>query len=268
MTATRTAGTAPAQAQNVGASPRLVTWSRARRTTAAATVATAPVVLLAGIGYHPFIADLRDKEAVAAALTADVTRWSIAHLVVAVAAPLVILAFLAVAAALRQRGEWRWSTRSVPFVVVAGHPLRAAARHGDHRAGSDTVRRGPGRSAARARRMVHAVAARRGSSLRRGRRVRRSLGGLGRRARARSDGAGGDRLAGGRRVPVPPVHCCPARRSGCPRGGSGRSSAWWRHGRGRAPPADRAGARGPWTDPRSACCMASGSGRCRIRTSS
>jgi hypothetical protein len=81
-------------------------------------VAAAPVVLLAGIAYHPFIADLRDKEAVAAALTADMTRWSIVHLVVAVGSPLVALAFLAVAAALRQRGEWRWSARSVPFVVV------------------------------------------------------------------------------------------------------------------------------------------------------
>ena len=95
-----------------------VGWSRARRITAAATVATAPVVLLAGIAYHPFVADLRDKEAVADALTADVTRWSVAHLAVAVAAPLVALAFLAVAAALRQRGEWRWSGRSVPFLVV------------------------------------------------------------------------------------------------------------------------------------------------------
>jgi hypothetical protein len=94
------------------------TWSRARRITAAATVATAPVVLLAGIAYHPFIADLRDKETVAAALTADETRWSVAHLVVAVASPLVALAFLAVAASLRRRGEWRWSARSVPFVVV------------------------------------------------------------------------------------------------------------------------------------------------------
>ena len=98
--------------------PGQVGWSRARRLTAAATVATAPVVLLAGIAYHPFVADLRDKEAVAAALTADVTRWSVAHLAVAVAAPVVALAFLAVAAALRQRGEWRWSGRSVPFLVV------------------------------------------------------------------------------------------------------------------------------------------------------
>jgi len=125
MSATGTAGSASTLAtshplpQITEVAPRgPATWSRARRTAAAATVATAPVVLLAGVGYHPFIADLRDKEAVAAALTADTTRWSVAHLLVAVAAPLIALAFLAVAAALRQRGEWRWSTRSVPFVVV------------------------------------------------------------------------------------------------------------------------------------------------------
>ena len=130
MTATRTGDTAPTGApdhpvavrpapqKSDAASRGPVPWSRARRTTAAATVATAPVVLLAGIVYHPHIADLRDKEAVAAALTADVTRWSVAHLVVAVASALVALAFLAVAAALRQRGEWRWSARSVPFVVL------------------------------------------------------------------------------------------------------------------------------------------------------
>ena len=118
MTAVRTGG-AVATGTLTGVAPRETAgWSRARRNTAAATVATAPVVLLAGIGYHPFIADLRDKEAVGAALTADVTRWSIAHLLVAVGAPLVALALLAVAAVLRQRGEWRWSARSVPFVVV------------------------------------------------------------------------------------------------------------------------------------------------------
>lgn len=93
-------------------------WGRTRRITAAATVAAAPVVLLVGIAYHPFIADLRDKEAVAVALASGATRWSVAHLLVAVGSPLVALAFLAVAAALRQRGEWRWSARSVPFVVV------------------------------------------------------------------------------------------------------------------------------------------------------
>jgi hypothetical protein len=95
-----------------------VGWSRTRRLTAATGVATAPVVLLAGIAYHPFIPDLRTKEAVAAALTSDLTRWSVAHLVAAIGAVLVPLAFLAVASTLRQHGEWRWSARSVPFVVV------------------------------------------------------------------------------------------------------------------------------------------------------
>lgn len=93
-------------------------WSRARRTVAAATVAVAPVSLLGAIVYHPFIADLRHKHDVAAALTAGTTRWSVAHLATAVASALVALAFLAVGAALRRRGEWRWSGRAVPFVVV------------------------------------------------------------------------------------------------------------------------------------------------------
>ncbi|MGY1680533.1 hypothetical protein [Geodermatophilus sp. SYSU D01176] len=93
-------------------------WSRARRTLAAATVAVGPVVLLGALVYHPFVADLRHKHDVAAALTVDTTRWSLAHLGVAVASALVALAFLAVGAAVRRRGEWRWSGRSVPFVVV------------------------------------------------------------------------------------------------------------------------------------------------------
>jgi hypothetical protein len=117
MTATRPAVRPPPSSTDGGAwAP--AAWNRARRLTAAATVATAPAVLLAGIAYHPHIADLRDKESVAAALTSDVTRWSVAHLVVAVASLLVALALVAVAAAMRQRGEWRWSARSVPFVVI------------------------------------------------------------------------------------------------------------------------------------------------------
>jgi hypothetical protein len=118
----RPAGTAgkwsppPAAGSARGTGPG--SWNRARRTVAAATVALAPVLLLAAILYHPFIADLRHKEHVAAALTAETTRWSVAHLTAAVASALVALAFLAVLAALRHRGEWRWSGRSVPFVVV------------------------------------------------------------------------------------------------------------------------------------------------------
>jgi hypothetical protein len=114
--AARPAGLArPSPGPSHGPGPR--SWSRARRRAAAATVAVAPVVLLSAVVYHPFIADLRHKHDVAAALTAGTGRWSVAHLVVAVASALVALAFLAVSAALRHRGEWRWSGRAVPFVV-------------------------------------------------------------------------------------------------------------------------------------------------------
>jgi hypothetical protein len=128
MTATTSVGHPAARAQSstsvrpgeAARGPRAGSgsWSRARRTAAAATVAVAPVSLLAAFVYHPFIADLRHKHDVAAALTAGATRWSIAHLGAAVASALIALAFLAVTAALRQRGEWRWSARAVPFVVV------------------------------------------------------------------------------------------------------------------------------------------------------
>jgi hypothetical protein len=118
----RPAGTvtpwSPPRSAGSARGPGVGSWNRARRTVAAATVALAPVLLLAAILYHPFIADLRHKEHVAAALTAGTTRWSVAHLTAAVASALVALAFLAVSAALRHRGEWRWSGRSVPFVVV------------------------------------------------------------------------------------------------------------------------------------------------------
>jgi hypothetical protein len=122
MTATTPPGTVPPPSSvHPGSPPRATgpgSWSRPRRTVAAATVAVAPVVLLGAIVYHPFIADLRHKHDVAAALVVDTTRWSVAHLGTAVGSALVALAFLAVGAALRRRGEWRWSGRSVPFVVV------------------------------------------------------------------------------------------------------------------------------------------------------
>jgi hypothetical protein len=122
MTATTPPGTVQPSSSlhpaNAVRGPGPGSWSRARRTSAAATVAVAPVVLLGAVVYHPFIADLRHKHDVAAALVVDTTRWSVAHLGTAVGSALVALAFLAVSAALRRRGEWRWSGRSVPFVVV------------------------------------------------------------------------------------------------------------------------------------------------------
>ena len=78
----------------------------------------APSVLLIGLVYHPHLDDLRDKGTVAAALSADTTRWGIAHLVVGVATALVLLAFLSVNEFLREGGHSGMSALGVPFIVI------------------------------------------------------------------------------------------------------------------------------------------------------
>lgn len=117
---------------------------RTQRYAATAAVVGGPAVLLGGIIYHPFIADLRDKDAVAAALEADHHGWMAAHVVAAVGGGLVILAQLAVRSALRERGEQRWSALSVPFAVLGGTafgmlPAMELAVLAAAEAGSDTA---------------------------------------------------------------------------------------------------------------------------------
>jgi hypothetical protein len=84
----------------------------------AAIVAISPAVLLAAFVYHPYIADLTDKAAVAEALASDTTRWGLSHLAVAVGSALVVLAFLAIRSHLRDAGEERWSILAFPLVVM------------------------------------------------------------------------------------------------------------------------------------------------------
>ncbi|MDQ3735688.1 MAG: hypothetical protein M3400_17105 [Actinomycetota bacterium] len=84
----------------------------------AAIVGLPPCLLLIGLVYHPHIDDLRDKGTVAAALTADTTRWGIAHVMVGLAAALVLLGFLSVDAFLRESGHSGVSARGVPFIVI------------------------------------------------------------------------------------------------------------------------------------------------------
>lgn len=84
----------------------------------ATALTVGPAALMAALLYHPFILDLRDTGAVAAALAADETRWWVAHVAAGVAAGLVVLSFLALTGFLRERGD-RWSGRSLPFIVVA-----------------------------------------------------------------------------------------------------------------------------------------------------
>ena len=84
----------------------------------AAIVAIAPAVLLFAFVYHPYIANLTDKAAVAAALASDTTRWGLSHLAVGVGSGLAVLAFLAIRGYLREAGEDRWSILALPFIVI------------------------------------------------------------------------------------------------------------------------------------------------------
>ncbi|MGH3655173.1 MAG: hypothetical protein ACRDUA_00800 [Micromonosporaceae bacterium] len=84
----------------------------------AAIVAVAPLLLLGGLAYHPYIPNVTDKTAVANALSADTARWGISHLVVGVASGVLAIAFLAVRSLLREAGEDRWSSPAVPFIVL------------------------------------------------------------------------------------------------------------------------------------------------------
>jgi hypothetical protein len=86
----------------------------------AAIVAIAPTVMLAGLLYHPFIANLPDAQAVAAAASQDTFRWAVAHLLIAIGSGLFAVAFLAIRVWLREAGEDRWSAAALPFIVMAG----------------------------------------------------------------------------------------------------------------------------------------------------
>jgi hypothetical protein len=120
MTGARTDGEEAAMNRQLDEDPRgghpVSATTRAR--SRAAIVALAPAALLAAFAYHPYIANLTDKGAVAAALASDTTRWGLAHLAVGVGSGLAVLAFLAIRSYLREAGEERWSILALPFIVI------------------------------------------------------------------------------------------------------------------------------------------------------
>lgn len=83
-------------------------------------VVIAPLVMMAGFLYHPFIGDLTDAHAVAAAAGHDTFRWGVAHLLIGIGSGLIALAFLAIRGWLSDAGEERWSTAALPFAVMGG----------------------------------------------------------------------------------------------------------------------------------------------------
>jgi hypothetical protein len=108
----------------------------------AAIVALAPVVLLAGFFYHPYLSPPTDPAVIGTAVDSDATRWALAHLAIGVGYGLVALAFVALRSYLRDVGEERWSPIALPAIVIGSTlfailtgmefgPLAAAAAGAD-----------------------------------------------------------------------------------------------------------------------------------------
>ena len=91
------------------------------RRTPAIAVAVAPLVLVAAFVAHPYIGlGPPDEAAVAEAAASSTFRWGIAHLMVAIASALLLVAFVGIRAYLREAGDQRWSARGLPLVIVGG----------------------------------------------------------------------------------------------------------------------------------------------------
>lgn len=93
--------------------------SQPRLSVRAGVVAIAPVILLAVLSSHPYLAGrLPNSDAVAAEVTSDPTRWGIVHIATGVASAILAVAFLAIRSHLRELGEDRWSAAALPFVII------------------------------------------------------------------------------------------------------------------------------------------------------
>ena len=85
----------------------------------AAIVATCPLILLAALVWHPYLAGRQPNvHALAEAVSSDPTRWGIVHLATGVGSALMAVAFIAIRNHLYESGETRWSSRGLPMVVV------------------------------------------------------------------------------------------------------------------------------------------------------
>jgi len=85
----------------------------------AAIVATCPLLLLAALVWHPYLAGRQPNvHALAHAVASEPTRWGVVHLATGVGSALLALAFIAIRNHLHESGETRWSNRGLPFVVV------------------------------------------------------------------------------------------------------------------------------------------------------
>jgi len=86
----------------------------------ALVLAAAPLMLLAGFLYHPYVGNVIDKDLIIEAVNDDPDRWAWAHILVAAGIVLVLVALLSVRHELRARGEERWSFIGVALAIFGG----------------------------------------------------------------------------------------------------------------------------------------------------
>lgn len=86
----------------------------------AAIVAIAPLLLLIGFIYLPYVNDFTDEAAVAEAVTDDATRWAWGAIILTTAMGLMLSAAVVVRMHLAEDGEHRWSPPAMFLLLVGG----------------------------------------------------------------------------------------------------------------------------------------------------
>lgn len=86
----------------------------------AVATAAGPLMLLAGILWHPFIPDLRNNADVVHHLQTNTTTWFGAHMLVALGAAVLLLGFLAIRTHIRTTvGREAWTGRAIAPLVIS-----------------------------------------------------------------------------------------------------------------------------------------------------
>jgi hypothetical protein len=96
----------------------------------AAVVAVAPVILLLGFVYQPYIGDYSDTAAGASTIAEHADRWALAQIVIGIGMALTLVALVVVRELLSTRGENRWSFYALPLLLVGGAGIMAAEAGG------------------------------------------------------------------------------------------------------------------------------------------